>query len=237
MPVLARLGDAFSAVSHWLEAVLRPRRQAALRHRRGSRRRDAHPGRRRAQKVGSAQRSGSASPPARAPSPISTQRSDVAAAEASLAVMRDALRALLDEHAGNRQVFKHLAAFEHMLARKGLAVLERLPARDLQRALAEFESMVRNWSSTGLAELRSRMAVALSDRRSAASMWIAVNSVQAEARPRRSGAEPGGRSAARVAPIANDALDLVDVADVSASRFEAAGGEWKRDSRQAALET
>ena len=41
---------------------------------------------------------------------------------------------------------------------------------------------MRNWSSASLADLRSRMAVVLADRSSAASVWIAVNSVNAPSR-------------------------------------------------------
>ena len=152
--------------------------------------------------------------------------------------MREALRSLLDEHAGNRQVFRHLAAFERVFARKGLVAIERLSANDLQRALTEFESMVKNWSSTGLADLRSRMAVALTERRSAASMWLKANSAQADARPRqgRGRTEKSGSDAAMARREAMDALDVVDVADVSLSRFEAAGGEWNHDARPAVLD-
>ena len=219
MAVLARFGNAFLRLPLWLTSAWRrpPGRggtgSATARHRSTkdhvSRRSSAQPVHRGA---------------------------DSAAAKASLLAMRDALRGLLDEHAGNRQVFRHLAAFERVFARKGLAAIERLSASDLQHALAEFESMVRNWSSTGLADLRSRMAVTLTERRSAASMWIEANSVQANPRPRGSRADKSGGDAAKARQDPMESLDVVDVDDVSLSRFEAAGGEWKHDSRPATLE-
>lgn len=163
------------------------------------------------------------------------RRAAAAAATACLARMSEALRALLDEHAGNRQVFRHLAAFERVFARKGLGAIERLSATDLRNALDEFESMVRNWSSAGLADLRSRIAVALIERNSAASVWIDANSVQPDARPARSSFK-WNREVAQEIEREMGGHGSVDVDDVSVSRFEAAGGEWKHDSRPVAFD-
>ena len=77
----------------------------------------------------------------------------------------------------HRQTYRHLARFERKFDKYGLRTIEQLPVDQLRRALREFESLVRNWSSPSLADLRSRMAVVLADRSSASSVWIAANSV------------------------------------------------------------
>ena len=72
---------------------------------------------------------------------------------------------------------RNLARFERKFEKYGLRTIEQLPVDQLRRALREFEALVRNWSSASLADLRSRMAVVLADRSSAASVWIAINTV------------------------------------------------------------
>lgn len=91
--------------------------------------------------------------------------------------MRVELGRVLDADESHRQTYRHLARFERKLERYGLTTLERLPVDQLRRALREFEALVRNWSSTDLADLRSRMAVVLADRASGSSVWIAVNTI------------------------------------------------------------
>lgn len=91
--------------------------------------------------------------------------------------MRDELGRVLDADQSHRQTYRHLARFERKLEKYGLVTLERLPVDQLRRALREFEALVRNWSSSDLADLRSRMAVVLADRASGSSVWIAVNTV------------------------------------------------------------
>lgn len=106
----------------------------------------------------------SAAPPARAADPVPDMRAELAR--------------VLDDDALNRRTYKHLARFERKFGETGLRTLEQIPVADLRRALRDFEALVRNWSSPPLADLRSRMAVVLADRSSAASMWIQANSVQ-----------------------------------------------------------
>lgn len=106
---------------------------------------------------------GAGSPPdadARAAPPAADQRR-----------MRDALRNALDAHDGSRLTFRHLDRFERQFAIAGLRVVDHIPVDQLRRALADFEALVSNWSSTPLAELRSRMAVTLAHRGSASAMW------------------------------------------------------------------
>jgi len=95
----------------------------------------------------------------------------------SLTAMRDELRQQLAAHAAEGAAFVHLARFEEKFSKRGLRALDEIPVDHLRRALADFESMVRNWSSAALADLRSRMAVHLADRSSASTMWIAANSI------------------------------------------------------------
>lgn len=124
-------------------------------------------------------------------------------------VMAQELRRVLDEDESHRQVYRHLARFERKFAKYGLRTVEQLPVDQLRRALSDFEALVRNWSSLSLADLRSRMAVVLADRSSAASVWIAANSIVPAGRPgtesmggrlaRNAGAplRPGGQRGAR----------------------------------------
>jgi hypothetical protein len=78
--------------------------------------------------------------------------------------MLQQLRALLAELPQARQTLRHLVFVEQALAKKGLRALHKLPLEVLQRALEQLEGLVTNWSPTGLASLRSKMAVAIIDR-------------------------------------------------------------------------
>ena len=115
--------------------------------------------------------------------------------------MRIELGKVLDADETYRHTYRNLARFERKLDKYGLRTLQSLPVDQLRRALREFEALVRNWSSTSLADLRSRMAVVLADRASASSVWIAVNTVNGA--HRHDGPElstplpPGTRPAAR----------------------------------------
>ena len=73
--------------------------------------------------------------------------------------MRRDLYALFDQHPSSRKLMRHLAAVECTLQEAGLQGFEALPLGVITKALDELERMVRDWSPTGLAELRSRMAV------------------------------------------------------------------------------
>lgn len=144
--------------------------------------------------------------------------------------MRDELRRVLDADETHRLVFRHLARFERKFAKSGLRAIEQVPVDQLRRALKDFEALVRNWSSASLADLRSRMAVTLSDRSSAASVWIAANSISSTYRPRP---ESMAARLARNASVAFRSSQQAEVADVAMSRFEAAGGEWHSTSAPA----
>jgi hypothetical protein len=84
--------------------------------------------------------------------------------QAELTQVLDDLREVLDEATGARTTLHHLVFVEHALSKKGLRTLHKLPLPVLQRALDQLEHLVTNWSQEGLANLRSKMAVAVIDR-------------------------------------------------------------------------
>lgn len=77
--------------------------------------------------------------------------------------MQTDLADLLDRHASARQLMRCLDLVERALGR-GMSAWERLPLTVHVRALAELEKLVWNWSTDGLAELRSRTAVLVKNR-------------------------------------------------------------------------
>ena len=81
-----------------------------------------------------------------------------------LALMRAQLAELLDTLPETRSAMRHLTFVEHALGKKGIRALHKVPLDVLQHALAQFEGLVTNWSPVGLANLRSKMAVAIIDR-------------------------------------------------------------------------
>ena len=131
--------------------------------------------------------------------------------------MADEMRRVLDEDESHRQVYRHLARFERKFAKYGLRTIEQFPVDQLRRALGDFEALVRNWSSPSLADLRSRMAVVLADRSSAASVWIAANSVSHGG---RSGSESLAGRLARNAGAAFRSSRQRGTRHLGMSRFE-----------------
>ncbi len=99
------------------------------------------------------------------PSPRQRQGEEArrrASAETELLLAQ--LKALLDEVPETRRTLKQLVFVEHALQKKGLKALHKLPLPVLQKALEQLEGLVTNWSPAGLANLRSKMAVAIIDR-------------------------------------------------------------------------
>ena len=81
-----------------------------------------------------------------------------------LALVLEQLHTLLSELPETRQTMRPLVFVEQALNKKGLRALHKLPLDVLQRALEQLEALVTNWSPVGLANLRSKMAVAILDR-------------------------------------------------------------------------
>lgn len=81
-----------------------------------------------------------------------------------LRTMLTQLGEVLNDDPDARHTLRHLAFLEQSLLTEGLAALQSVPLDVLQRGLVQFEELVTNWGPEGLANLRSRMAVALHNR-------------------------------------------------------------------------
>ena len=81
-----------------------------------------------------------------------------------LKLMLSQLTEVLDEMPETRETLRHLVFVEQALQKKGLRALKKMPLEVLKRALEQFEGLITNWSPDGLANLRSKMAVAVIDR-------------------------------------------------------------------------
>lgn len=150
--------------------------------------------------------------------------------------MRRELAAVLDAHAGSREVFRYLAHFERRFAKNGLKTLDAMPVQRLRRALAQLEAIVSNWSNASLAELRSRMSVAVSSRdgASASAMWAPAATIsKAYAARGMPMLVRAGRSVTVESPGFQVSRQVEVDDDVSISRFEAAFGEWHPSQQQA----
>jgi len=79
-------------------------------------------------------------------------------------LVRTELAALLNEMPETRLTMRHLVFVEQAIAKKGLKVLHKIPLDVLRRAHDQLDNLVINWSAAGLANLRSKMAVAIIDR-------------------------------------------------------------------------
>jgi hypothetical protein len=148
----------------------------------------------------------------------------------SVRAMRAELGRVLDADDGHRQTYRHLARFERKFDKYGLRTIEQLPVDQLRRALREFESLVRNWSSPSLADLRSRMAVVLADRASASSVWIDANSVHGA---QRHGPGIAMRLPTGSGPAATRAAALRGGRHLGMSRFNWADGGFDSTSAPA----
>jgi hypothetical protein len=78
---------------------------------------------------------------------------------ARIRCMRRDLHQLLNQHPDARRLMRHITRVEYTLSNEGLRAMEALPQRVLGSALIELERLVWDWSPSGLAELRSRLAV------------------------------------------------------------------------------
>ena len=80
-------------------------------------------------------------------------------AEVQLALTQ--LAELLDKLPGTRRAMRQLDFVEQGLRKKGFRALDKLPLPVLRKALEQLDGLVTNWSPVGLANLRSKMAVAV----------------------------------------------------------------------------
>jgi hypothetical protein len=79
--------------------------------------------------------------------------------------MRRDLYELMQQHPTSRQLMRHLDLVERTLRQEGYTAVEALPVRVISKALTQLEKLVWDWSAPGLAELRSRLAVMVKNRK------------------------------------------------------------------------
>lgn len=127
-------------------------------------------------------------------------------AAALLQAMQDELHAVLQSSRSLREHSRHLVALDAALRTQGLVLLQAMPLPQLTRALFEFEQAVTNWSPVGLATLRSKIAVAIAERRRAG----------------ESDALPAAPPTPPVAPAAADSRPEVTVVEVPAEALAGA---------------
>lgn len=147
-------------------------------------------------------------PPPPPPPPRPPSRAVRGLDEARVDLIGSQLRALLKRHPQSRSVLRHLGYVEAALRKQGAEALDEVPVDVLKAALQQLEGLVTNWQQEGLAELRSRLAVAVVDR----------------------AAEEAAAAEAAAAAPKSDLLDVdarrIQVAEASASDFEAAQAKW-----------
>lgn len=102
----------------------------------------------------------------KAPQPVKAERveSERRRRHEETMLVRAELAALLNDLPETRTTMRHLVFVEQAIAKKGLKVLHKVPLPVLKRAHEQLENLVINWSAAGLANLRSKMAVAIIDR-------------------------------------------------------------------------
>jgi hypothetical protein len=81
-----------------------------------------------------------------------------------LQAMRDELKQLLNAHPMTRNLMRHLVYVDAALQQQGIAALSEVPVEVLAKAVEQLESLVANWSNVRLADLRSKMSVAVVQR-------------------------------------------------------------------------
>jgi hypothetical protein len=105
--------------------------------------------------------------------------------------IRTQLDVVMGESPGIRRRLQELAYVEQMLGEMGLALLERAPLAVLAKAQQQLEDQIVDWSPTGLADLRSLMAVAVKTRRTQGE-----KEVMPDAAPARTDAAPASEEEA-----------------------------------------
>ncbi|MEO8155504.1 MAG: hypothetical protein ABI605_20745 [Rhizobacter sp.] len=96
---------------------------------------------------------------------IKRQSAEADTSEAAL--LRAALKGVLDKHPSTRLVLVHLSVLEKALGRHGLKALEQLPPDVMRKAVAQLETLVSNWSNAHLAALRAKLVAAVMKRQRA----------------------------------------------------------------------
>ena len=129
--------------------------------------------------------------------------------------MRADLFFMLEQHPASRDLVRALALVERTMQRSGFEGVDQLPHKVLARALVELERLVRDWSPTGLAELRSRLAVLVKNK--------PVEPAKAAAADSESPEGP----ASKISVFAGlDSAQSADVSEVDHALFEEMERSW-----------
>lgn len=87
-----------------------------------------------------------------------------AASAGDVQLMRQAVKKVLDGHAGARKVFRYLRYLECDLRKSGAASFKTMPPKVLLKANAQLEALVSDWSAPGLTLLRSHLGAQIAVR-------------------------------------------------------------------------
>jgi hypothetical protein len=90
------------------------------------------------------------------------------------------LHQLLGRHVEARQLMRHLAFIERTLRLSGPEALDGLPPEVLQKGVKQLESLVADWSTPGLAELRLRLLMAVDGQQQPASRFQSTASKRSD---------------------------------------------------------
>jgi hypothetical protein len=112
-----------------------------------------------------------AAPPAVAAAPATLPARDEGPSQ-----MQQELNRLLGQHRQARHLMRHLGYVERSLALAGPDALDALPLDVLTKASQQLQQLVADWSAPGLAELRLRLAMAVSDKEEAEKRFEPTNS-------------------------------------------------------------
>lgn len=119
-------------------------------------------------------------------------------------IMRKDLRRLLRQHPQTKNLLRHLAYVERTLRHDGVQAMDDLPLDVLSKALEQLETLVVNWSASGLGEARSRLSLLVKNKQIVA------------------------QHLGRDAPMTEmDASQRADVCEVSHSVFEEMDRSWR----------
>lgn len=90
--------------------------------------------------------------------------------------MQIELRQLIDRHMKTRELMRHLAYIERALRLGGPDALNDIPLEVLLTGHTQLKSLVEEWSSPGLSELKSRLAMSIAAKEAEASRQQPPNS-------------------------------------------------------------
>ena len=90
--------------------------------------------------------------------------------------MQAELRELINQHEKTRELMRHLAYIERSLRLGGSQALDEVPLPVLAKGYTQLKCLVPDWSSPGLSELRSRLAVTIAAKEAEATRKEPANS-------------------------------------------------------------